>query len=218
LGTVCDNIEVSLPARQGYTRTCEVSEAGETVMDETRLFIRFVKLCLLFGTVGLLAEGLFELKLVLRPFTDPPSIPGQSKIIEHFALQHVLLPILGLVLVFWPIAAKDAFGSIWFRVFIGCLVVLVTVPEIIVSWRFDLFRPYPFDLNSGFLEALQIVKINGRNFNLLQAQHLIFSHLFLMGTMLWLCLAPDALKAFAGPHTGMRQFTEYSVANPSKTH
>jgi len=178
----------------------------ELALDKARLGIRVLKLCILLGVFGLLVEGLFELKLLVQPFLKPASVPGEDKIIEHFAVQHVLFPVLGLALVFWPLAVRDAFASTMFRVLIGCLAVLVTLPEIIVSVRSDLFRPYPFDLHSAWLSAVQMVDIGTVRINLLQAQHLVLSHLCLMGTLLWLSAAPDQLRAFAGPRTGRDRF------------
>lgn len=167
-----------------------------------RLPIRLVKLTVLLGCIGLLVEGALELPKLLMPFTAPPSVPGQSKIIEHFALQHVLFPLLGVLLVFSPISLRRFLASRLTRAYLAALALLVTLPEALVSLRGDLFRPYPFDLHAEFLKTIQMTQIGPLAVNMLQLQHLLFAHLALMGTLVVLAITPESLHRFAGPRTG----------------
>ena len=171
-------------------------------MRRDRWTMRVVKLAVLFGAVGLIGEGLFELRLLVAPLTAPPSIPGQSKIIEHFVVQHVAFPIIAMLLAFAPLRLVRLFGSKLAASLLAVLAGLVTMPELVVS-RTDLFRPYPFELHAGLLRAVQMIDLGAVSFNLLQAQHLIFAHLVLMGSIVVVALSGGkALRYFAGPRTG----------------
>jgi hypothetical protein len=156
----------------------------------------------LFGAVGLMAEGLFEIKLLAAPFLAPPSVPGQSKIIEHFIVQHIAFPIVGLLLVFAPARLTGLFGSKLAAGLLATLAILVTLPELIVSSA-DLFRPYPFPLHSPILNQVQMLNFGTVQLNTLQVQHVLFAHLALMGMIVALGLRGVPLLArFAGPRTG----------------
>jgi hypothetical protein len=168
--------------------------------DRTR--VRIVKVLILLGTIGLFIEGMFEWKLLGSFLFAPPSVPGQTKILEHFVLQHILFVCIGLLLVFRPASLVSTVASWLARAYLGVTCVVVTVPEIIVSVKGDLFRPYPFSLHFGFLRQVESAKFGGVCLNLLQVQHLLFAHFALMGTILAISAAPHLLRAFAGPWTG----------------
>lgn len=171
-------------------------------MRRDRWAMRAVKLAVLFGAAGLIVEGLFELKLLAEPLFAPPSVPGQSKIIEHFVVQHIAFPLFGLLLVFAPWRLVRLAASRLATGLLGLLAVLVTIPEMIVS-RTDLFRPYPFDLHSDLLERIQMQDMGGWSLNILQAHHLAFAHIALMGAILaFAVVGPMVLRQFAGPRTG----------------
>jgi len=57
-----------------------------------------------------------------------------------------------------------------------------------------------------------MISINGAQIGVLQVKHVIFSHFFLMGTLLWLSLDPTPLGSFAGSHSGYDFFT--SIKTP----
>ena len=63
-------------------------------MHGSRVTIRLIKLGLITAAIGFVGEGLFEVSRLAAVVTAPPSVPGQSKILEHFALQHLAFPIL----------------------------------------------------------------------------------------------------------------------------
>jgi hypothetical protein len=171
-----------------------------------RLTIRFLKLLIFLGSIGLIVEGLFEIRTFIQPFIAPPSTPGQTKIIEHFLTQHICFPLIGLLLTFNPYSLRPLFSSKFASYFFATIATLVTIPEIIVSSK-DLFRPYPFNLHSQFLESIQMTSIWGHELNLLQLQHLLLSHFCLMGTIIFLAFCRvDLLKRFAGPRTGQLRF------------
>jgi hypothetical protein len=171
-------------------------------MRHDRTPVRIAKLAILFGAIGLIVEGLFELRLLVAPFLAPPSVPGQSKIIEHFLIQHVAFPVIGMLLVFAPLRLTYLFASRFAGGLLAALAVLVSVPELIVS-RGDLFRPYPFELHAPFLKAVQMVEFGSLTINLLQAQHVLFAHLALMGSITLLAVkGGPLLMRFAGPRTG----------------
>jgi hypothetical protein len=161
------------------------------------------KAAILFGALGLMAEGLFETKLLIQPLVAPPSVPGQSKIIEHFMIQHVAFPLVGILLVFAPLRLTRLVASRLAMFLLGALALLVTLPEVLVS-RTDLFRPYPFELHSPILNSIQMVDFGFANINTLQTQHLLFAHIALMGTIVILafCMGHSLLNWFAGPRTG----------------
>jgi hypothetical protein len=164
---------------------------------------RLVKAAILFGAFGLMIEGLFEFKLLVQPLVAPPSVPGQSKIIEHFAIQHVAFPIIGVLLVFAPLRLRRLVASRLAMCLLGTLGLLATLPEAIVS-RTDLFRPYPFELHNPMLKAVQMVDLGFVSINTLQMQHLLFAHFTLMGTIAVLAFFNGfgLLSWFAGPRTG----------------
>jgi hypothetical protein len=177
-------------------------------MRHDRWMMRTVKAAVLLGGVGLLGEGAFELKLVAAPFTDPESVPGRNKIIEHFIVQHLAFPTIGLLLVFAPARLRRLVESRLATGMLALIAVTVTAVEANTS-RIDLFRPYPFNLHSALLNRIQMTDIGGRRINLLQATHLAFSHMALMGTIVALAiLGPSALARFAGPRTGEDVFRD----------
>lgn len=171
-------------------------------MRHDRWVVRAVKVAILFGVLSLSIEGLFELKLVVLPFVAPPSVPGQSKIIEHFVVQHLAFPVIGMLLVFAPLQLERLFHSRLATGLVAVLALLVTIPEALVS-RTDLFRPYPFQLHSGVLKSMQMLDLGSARINLLQAQHLLFAHFALMGTIIAIAVGGvTMLHRLAGPRTG----------------
>lgn len=176
-------------------------ELFELIFAADRVFPRVVKLCLLLGALSLIIEGLLELKKLKDPFVRPPSVPGESKILEHFCLQHLVWPMLALGFVFYPALLKDVLASTLATLFFAVTFVLLLLPESIVSLKGDLFRPYPFDLKLAFFKRIEMVQVFSRPVNLLQLTHLAFSHILLTMCFLWIALEPAALHFFAGPLT-----------------
>lgn len=171
-------------------------------MRHDRWTARAIKGAILLGVASLVIEGLFELKLVVQPFIAPPSVPGQSKIIEHFVVQHLAFPLIGLMVVFAALRLERLFGSQLAAGLLAALALLVTIPEALVS-RADLFRPYPFELHSNLLKAIQMLDLGPVQINLLQSQHLLFAHFLLMGTIVSIAVGGvPVLHRFAGPRTG----------------
>ena len=172
----------------------------------SRTGMRLIKLGLVIAGVGFLGEGLFEVGRLSAVLAAPPSVPGEAKILEHFALQHVAFPILCLLLALRPAWLSGVVASGACRWFLASIAVVLVVPEVLVSFGGpgggDLFRPYPFDLRLGFFKALQLLEFGGRSINALQLQHLFLNHLLLTAVLLALALQPSALRAFFGPHTG----------------
>jgi hypothetical protein len=189
-----------------------VGRSGGNRMRSDRTAWRICKVAILLGAIGLVGEGTLELGRLAAQFYHPPGVPGQSKIIEHFALQHVFFPAIAVALVFWPPSLNRLFGSIAIRLYLGALIILVTVTELIVSIRSDLFRPYSFALRSALLNQLQTVPVGHLSINLLQAQHLLFSHFVLMGAILMLAINPNLIARFAGPRTGERRFSASTLS------
>lgn len=70
--------------------------------DRYRLGMRLVKLGLLIAALGFIGEGAFEIQKLILMLSAPPSVPGESKVLEHFAVQHVAFPILCLLLALRP--------------------------------------------------------------------------------------------------------------------
>jgi hypothetical protein len=177
-----------------------------------RTAVRLAKAAILFGALGLMIEGLFELKLLIQPLVAPPSVPGQSKIIEHFVIQHVAFPVVGILLVFAPLRLRRLVASRLAMLLLGVLAILVTLPEAIVS-RTDLFRPYPFELHSSMLNGIQMVDLGFAKINMLQMQHLAFAHITLMGMIAILAFfnGPALLHRFAGPRTGESLVVKSSI-------
>jgi hypothetical protein len=177
-----------------------LQKTANTMFDD-RLLPRLLKLGILIGCAGLLVEGLFEFKKFTEPFLAPPSVPGQGKIIEHFLVQHVMFPVLGLSLVFRPTGLSHFVSAKLAAVFFAGLAIIVSVPELIVSSK-DLFRAYPFNLHFEFLKAIQMGVIFGVEVNFLQLHHLVFAHFVLMGTIVWLGIHGQGLIVFlSGPRT-----------------
>ena len=172
-------------------------------MRHDRWGIRVMKAGLLIGVIGLVGEGVFERKLLAAPFLTPESVPGRSKIYEHFIVQHVAFPVIGTLLVFAPDRLIKLVQS---RLAMGLLAanaIAVTAVEVNTS-RTDMFRPYPW-LRSGLLERIQLVRIGGRSVNVLQLTHLLFSHGVLMGSIVAMAVAGrPVLTRFAGPRTSGR--------------
>jgi hypothetical protein len=175
-------------------------------MRHDRWMIRTMKAAILLGVVGLLGEGVFEVKLLAAPFTAPESVPGHNKIMEHFIVQHLTFPTIGLLLVFAPARLRRLVESRLATGMLALIAVTVTAVEVNTS-RIDLFRPYPINLNNALLNRIQMASIHGHRINLLQATHLAFSHAALMGTIVALAIVgPRALARFAGPRTGENGF------------
>lgn len=173
-------------------------------MRHDRRVMRIAKASLLMGVIGLVGEGAFELKLLAAPFLTPESVPGRSKIYEHFVVQHVTFPVIGTLLVFAPDRLIKLVESRLATGMLAAIAILVTAVEANTS-RTDLFRPYPFALHSALLDRIQLVRITGRTVNALQATHLVFSHGVLMGSIVALAIARRPLLArFAGPRTSGR--------------
>jgi hypothetical protein len=161
------------------------------------------KFGLLLATLGFVGEGLFELPRLGRAFTRPPSVPGESKIVEHFAIQHLVFPLLGSLLVFRPASLRRLFDSRLSRGFFAGLSLALIIPETIVSFRpgGDLFRPYRFDLRSHLLRTLESLALGSHHLNLLQALHLLLNHWLFSAVLTAVCLRPSLLDQFVGPHS-----------------
>jgi hypothetical protein len=167
-----------------------------------RNLVGLVKMVVLCGAAGLPAEGLFEIKLLATHFLAPLSIPRQSTIIEHFVAQQIAFPITGLLLVFAPVQLNRLFVSKLAAGLLATLAILVTLPEFIVS-SVDLFRPYPFPLQSPILNRIQMLNFGTVQLNFLQVQDVPFAHLSLLGMIVALGIRGAPLLArFAGPRTG----------------
>jgi len=145
--------------------------------------MRLVKLGLLIAALGFIGKGGFEIRKLMLVLSGPPSAPGESKILEHFAVQHVAFPIHCLLLALRPAWLSSVFQSPLVRWFVAALALVLVVPQLLVSFGGpaggDLFRPYPFDLRIDFLWAVKMVAIGGHNLNLIQLQHLFLNHLLL---------------------------------------
>jgi len=145
--------------------------------------MRLVKLGLLIAALGFIGKGGFEIRKLMLVLSGPPSAPGESKILEHFAVQHVAFPIHCLLLALRPAWLSSVFQSPLVRWFVAALALVLVVPQLLVSFGGpsggDLFRPYPFDLRIDFLRAVKMVAIGGHNLNLIQLQHLFLNHLLL---------------------------------------
>jgi hypothetical protein len=176
-------------------------ELLEVLFAADRVLPRVVKLCLLLGAISLLVEGVLELKKLKDPFTRPPSVPGESKILEHFCLQHLVWPSIALSFVFYPALLKDMLASSLGTFFLAFTFVLLVLPELIVLVKGDLFRPYPFDLKLTLFKRIEMVRMGAVPINVLQFTHLAFSHLLLTICFIWVALQPSALHFFAGPLT-----------------
>jgi len=175
-------------------------------MGRHRIGIRAIKLGLLVAGVGFIGEGSFEIPRLLAVLSAPSSVPGESKIVEHFALQHAAFPSLCFLLVLRPALLRRFSESRLSRWFVAVLAVVLIAPEVLVSFGGpgggDLFRPYPFDLRSSLLAAVQMVEVGAWTINLLQLQHLLLNHLLLSVVLAFVALRPRTLDAFFGPHTG----------------
>jgi len=187
-----------------------MASKGGTNPPPERLVPRTIKGGLLLASLGFLVEGVFELPKLKRAVTQPPSVPGEAKVIEHFVLQHIAFPVLASFVIFSPLSLGLLFSSRLFRLFLSGSALVVAIPETIVSLRRDgdLFRRYPFDVRSKTLRALEQVPVRSQRINFLQAGHLLLNHWLFAGVMIALCLRPVWLRTFAGPHTGGKQRLE----------
>jgi hypothetical protein len=176
-------------------------EFFEIIFAADRVLPRVVKLCLLLGAFSLIVEGLLELRKLKDPFIRPPSVPGEAKILEHFWLQHLVWPTIALSFVFYPALLQDVLASTFATVSLAFMFILLVLPELIVSIKGDLFRPYPFDLKLKVLKRIQMLRLGSRPVNVLQLSHLAFSHILLTVCFLWVGLEPSALHFIAGPLT-----------------
>ena len=173
---------------------------------DSRIVIRLIKLGLLIAALGFVGEGLFEVRKLVVAMAAPPSVPGQSKILEHFALQHLAFPMVCLLLPLRPVWLLGLVRSAASRWYLAVLAAILILPEALVSLGGpgggDLLRPYPFDLRMDLLRSIQMVEVAGHFLNTLQLQHLLLNHVLLTGVLFTLALRPASLRAFFGPHTG----------------
>jgi hypothetical protein len=159
------------------------------------------KMLLLTAGISLAVEGVLELPRLRKAVTHPPSVPGESKIIEHFAVQHLAFPALIGALVFRPSLLRDLMASRPVRYTIASAAVVLAVPETVVSLQGDLFRRYPFALPGRLLPRLEMTRVGGRDINLIQAHHLLSSAWGWSAAATALAVRPDLLDGFAGPRT-----------------
>jgi hypothetical protein len=173
-----------------------------------RFWIRSTKVGLLLAAIGFLVEGLFEGSRFFEAFMAPPSVPGHSKIIEHFLVQHALFPAIALLLALRPTSITRVLSSPLNRLFLGVLAALLVAPELVASFGGphggDLFRPYPFDLRLDLPRSLQMIRIGGKAINFLRAEHLLVNTFLFSGVVVLLALRPKLVHAFFGPRTGRR--------------
>jgi hypothetical protein len=166
-----------------------------------RARVRWSKALLLTAGISLAVEGALELPRLRQAVSDPPSVPGESKIAEHFAIQHVAFPALIGALVFRPSLLRGLIASRAARYTIATAAVALAVPETVVSLQGDLFRPYPFTLPGRLLPRLEMTRVGGRDLNVIQAHHLLSSAWGWSAAAAALAVRPDLLAAFAGPRT-----------------
>jgi len=166
-----------------------------------RAGVRTAKVLLLSGAVSLVVEGVLELPRVRKAVTAPPSVPGESKILEHFVVQHVAFPALISALVFRPSLLRGILGSTAARYAMAAAAVGLAVPETVVSLQGDLFRRYPFPLPGRRLERVEILRIGRREVNVIQAHHLLSATWGWGAAAALLALRPNLLDYFAGPRT-----------------
>jgi hypothetical protein len=147
-----------------------------------------VRVGLAVAAVSWVGEGYLERRLLGRAFRHRESTPGQSKIIEHFAVQHVFFPALATALAIAPGWALELLRrSRSLSVPLAMLSAVLCVPELQVSLRSadgpgDLFRPYPFPL-SARIRRIEMVHVGGRDVNVIQATHLGLNHLLFTGVL-----------------------------------
>lgn len=165
-----------------------------------RAGIRAVKVLLFSGGAGLLVEGALEVPRLRRAVLQPPSVPGESKILEHVAVQHIAFPALIGALVFRPASVRGLLQPPLVRCGLAALTLVLAVPETVVSAQGDLFRRYPFHLPAA-LRRFELVRIGDRELNVLQAHHLLTATWTLAATMAALAARPDLLVVFVGPRT-----------------
>lgn len=171
------------------------------MIKDYRIGIRLIKIGVLLAVLGFIVEGLFEIRNFLQYFYDPPSIPGQGKIIEHFILQHIIFPLFGLCLVFRPAYLVSVVKNRAIMFILTAVSVVIFIPELIVSLRSDLFRPYPFDLKIPLLNYIQMIEFNRQQVNFLQLEHVILNHVLFTGIFVILLYNFQNLKYFSGPNT-----------------
>lgn len=70
-------------------------------------------------------------------------------------MQHDLLPTLARRLLLFDASALDVRSPVWLAC-LGSVLVFITIPELIVSLRLDLLRPYPLWLPQA-LTPLRVV-------------------------------------------------------------
>jgi hypothetical protein len=166
-----------------------------------RARVRGAKALLLTAGLSLVVEGAIELPRLRQAVLHPPSVPGESKIVEHFAVQHLAFPALIGALVVRPSLLRGLIASRAARYTIATAAVALTVPETVVSLKGDLFRPYPFDLPGRLLPRMEVMRVGGRDINVIQAHHLLSSGWGWSAAAVALAVRPGLLAAFAGPRT-----------------
>lgn len=122
-----------------------------------------LRLGLIAAATGLAFEGARETPKLARSFrlNNLPTVPGESKIIEHFAVQHVAFPFLAVALVVRPASLRNMLRSRLTRTFLGGLALALQFPETLVSFRpgGELFKPYDhFIPGPQVLRSMQSVR------------------------------------------------------------
>lgn len=129
---------------------------------------------------------------MLGAFRQRRSLPGQSKILEHFAVQHVAFPAVAAGLALRPDVAVSKLSGSAATLTMAVMSAVLCVPETQVSMRSadgpgDLFRPYPFALPEA-VRRLEMMSIGDRSVNVVQALHLGLNHYLFTCVLGWLAL------------------------------
>ncbi len=165
------------------------------------------------AALGWAGEGLLEVPRLRRAFskTQTESTPGESKIIEHFAVQHLAFPAIAATMALAPHRLKGPLSSRIVRAFAAALSVILVIPETRVSFgageeKGDLFRRYPFPIRGRALKKLELVHVGGREINMIQAQHLVLNHWLFTGLLIAITIDSRVLDwlQHPGPTRGMR--------------
>jgi hypothetical protein len=151
-----------------------------------------------FAAWNFLTEGRMEVKIVRDYFLSPPSVPGESKILEHFALQHIVYPMIGFGIALYPMETLNLLDEFALKLVLFASMLMVAIPETVVSFRKggDLFRPYPFPVTSPLRKRIYMFKIGTMQLNFLQLKHLLLNHWMYSAVFGYFILYPDAIKAW----------------------
>jgi hypothetical protein len=152
-----------------------------------------VRLGFFLGAMNLLSEGKIEIPILRNYFLAPDLVPGRSRIVEHFLMQHILFPAIGFGIALAPVTTFDLLKADALRLTLFLLMLMVLIPEFIVSFSpksGDMFRPFPFEVKGLVRERIHMITIGSFRLNFLMFLHVLLAHLIFVVTFFYFLVWP----------------------------